>query len=351
MGVRVVISGMVVALWAQSASAVFQQGVDVYSGQASVSWTSMKSGGISFAFVKATEGQNFIDTQFATNMTNAKAAGVIIGPYHFARPDSNNTDPNDAANEANDFVDAIAPYYSGPNLTLRPVLDLENLAGVGTTAQEKTFLSQWVRNFAAVVHTRLSTDIMIYVNRNFAQNYLASDLAQYPLWVAKPISTTASATTQNDFSQASAPLNSELGIWSTAGYKFWQWSWGGSVGGENPVDRDAFNGTMQQLSAYIPDFQAGDLDANGVVDARDYVKWRKTLNQTVKPGTGADADLSGVVDTADFNLWRTNFAKTFVYGAGSGLSTLGVPEAGTVSLILIAAFGLLGRRGKRRQLR
>src|SRR3982750_4230898 len=79
MGIRLIIGAVVFSLWAQSAGAVFQQGVDVYSGQGAVSWSSMKSGGISFAFVKATEGQNFVDTQFTTNMANAKSAGVLIG--------------------------------------------------------------------------------------------------------------------------------------------------------------------------------------------------------------------------------------------------------------------------------
>src|SRR5690349_11685784 len=183
-------------------NAQYQLGVDVSHYQGVIDWTTAHNAGVSFAFTKATEGVDFIDSNFTQNMTGAKAADVLIGPYHFARPDSFNTDPNDAANEANDFVDAIAPYYTGPNLTLRPVLDLETLGGV---SNEATFLSQWVRNFAQVVHSRLGFDIMIYCDRDFAQHYLASDLNQYPLWIAKPISTSASSATQNDFSQASPP--------------------------------------------------------------------------------------------------------------------------------------------------
>src|SRR5262245_60348954 len=64
------------------------QGIDVYTGDGTINWSSVKSGGISFAFTKATEGVDFIDAKFTANMTNAKAAGVLIGPYHFARPDS-----------------------------------------------------------------------------------------------------------------------------------------------------------------------------------------------------------------------------------------------------------------------
>src|SRR5690349_13200061 len=164
-------------------NAQYQLGVDVSHYQGVIDWTTAHNAGVSFAFTKATEGVDFIDSNFTQNMAGAKAAGILIGPYHFARPDSFNTDPNDAANEANDFVDAIQPYYQGANLTLRPVLDLERLANVGTTAQEKVFLSRWTRNFAAVVRTRLGVDPLIYLNRNYAQNYLESDISQFPLWI------------------------------------------------------------------------------------------------------------------------------------------------------------------------
>ena len=38
----------------------------------------------------------------------------------------------------------------------------------------------------------------------------------------------------------------------------------------------------------------GDYNGNGVVDAADYVVWRKTLNSTASPtGSGADGNQSG----------------------------------------------------------
>src|SRR4051812_43780388 len=62
-------------------------GFDVYNGDGAVNWTSAKNGGYQFAFVKATEGVDFIDARFTTNMNGAQSAGVLVGPYHFARPD------------------------------------------------------------------------------------------------------------------------------------------------------------------------------------------------------------------------------------------------------------------------
>src|SRR6187401_1511620 len=152
------LTASILALTVAPTRAAYIDGIDVSHFQGNVDWTAAKESGITFAFTKASEGVNFTDSSFATNMAAASSAGVIIGPYHLARPDSFNTDPNDAANEANYFVNTIQSYYQGTNTTLRPVLDFEKLAGVGNTAAEKTFLSQWLRNFAGVVHNRLGFD-------------------------------------------------------------------------------------------------------------------------------------------------------------------------------------------------
>jgi GH25 family lysozyme M1 (1,4-beta-N-acetylmuramidase) len=216
------------------------QGIDVSHFQGNINWNSVKADGIEFAFVKATEGVDFIDVKFNAYMNDALSANVLIGPYHFARPDSFKTDPLDAANEANDFVDAIQPYYLSGASVLRPVIDMERTSGQPTLAAEKQFLSQWIRNFAAVVQTRLGVSPIIYSSSAFASNVFDDDLNQFPLWIAKP-------TTTNDFAFAAPPTTPQLGIWGNTGYSFWQWSWTGIVGGINPVDRDVFAGSLQDL--------------------------------------------------------------------------------------------------------
>src|SRR5262245_32769351 len=72
-------------------ASVFAQrplGIDVSSIQASANWTTIKGAGISFAWCKATEGFTFNDASFTSHMANAKNAGVLIGAYHYARPDN-----------------------------------------------------------------------------------------------------------------------------------------------------------------------------------------------------------------------------------------------------------------------
>jgi len=68
----------------------------------------------------------------------------------------------------------------------------------------------------------------------------------------------------------------------------------------------------------------GDFNHNGVVDAPDYVVWRKGL------GTIYTQD--------DYNVWRTNFGKPG--GSGSGASpNAAVPEPATLVLLMFATAG------------
>jgi hypothetical protein len=75
---------------------------------------------------------------------------------------------------------------------------------------------------------------------------------------------------------------------------------------------------------------AGDYNDDGIVDAADYVVWRKRLgthiplpNETASPG---------VVDEHDFNAWRENFGAM----SGSSAADHSVPEPAASGLIMIA---------------
>jgi len=85
-----------------------------------------------------------------------------------------------------------------------------------------------------------------------------------------------------------------------------------------------------------PPTTTGDYNQNGVVDAADYVLWRKTLNETVAmPGDGADGDRSGTIDAGDYDFWRGRFGNIVTTSTGSSRSAA-VPEASTLASLLIA---------------
>jgi hypothetical protein len=71
----------------------------------------------------------------------------------------------------------------------------------------------------------------------------------------------------------------------------------------------------------------GDYNGNGIVDAADYVVWRKGLGTTYTQN--------------DYNIWRTHFGQTAA--AGSGNTAAAVPEPASLILMIMAAAGVYPR--------
>src|SRR5437016_7492950 len=114
-------------------------GVDVSSYQGTITtaeWTSAKNAEYVFAWAKATEGLTFNDAQFTNTESTAKAAGVYIGAYHFARYD-NQQGTSGASSEAAHFWNIAKNYIKTGGTYLVPMLDLEGIPitvnGVTTT--------------------------------------------------------------------------------------------------------------------------------------------------------------------------------------------------------------------------
>ena len=70
----------------------------------------------------------------------------------------------------------------------------------------------------------------------------------------------------------------------------------------------------------------GDYNHNGVVDAADYVVWRKTDGGPI-----------------GYNLWRSNFGEPDGFGSGASANAT-VPEPTTLILVLVGTMALLPRR-------
>jgi hypothetical protein len=100
----------------------------------------------------------------------------------------------------------------------------------------------------------------------------------------------------------------------------------------------------------------GDYNQNGVVDAADYVLWRKTLNSSASPqGSGADGNDDGTVNAGDYTFWRQNFGRASQIvvntGTGSGssdsLRSGAVPEPATIWLLLLGGVTAIGQKKRR----
>ncbi len=100
-------------------------------------------------------------------------------------------------------------------------------------------------------------------------------------------------------------------------------------------------------SIYIDDISAaivavpllvGDFNANGVVDAADYVVWRDSLG-TQGSGLAADGNGDQRIDQLDYDIWKANFGSTSgeIDSLGGAMS---VPEASAAFLIVCGSLAM-----------
>ncbi len=193
------------------------KGVDVSDYQGTVDWSTAKAAGVTFGFVKATEGDTLVDSTFAQNWSAMKAAGVVRGAYHFFHPGDN------ATTQASFVLSTVGPLAAGD---LPIVLDFEVLDGVA----EATAVADAV-TFLATVTKATGTTAILYMSADFLSGSYAA-LKPYTLWVA-------------NYGVTCPGLPSEWSAWS-----FWQNSGSGSVSGiSGETDTDVFNGSLSQLTA------------------------------------------------------------------------------------------------------
>jgi hypothetical protein len=116
------------------------EGIDISHWQGPIDWPAVAASGREFAFMKASESTTYVDPTYPTNDAGARAAGLVVGAYHFARPDLT---PGDAVAEADHFANQLH-LVSGD---LPPVLDLEQTGGLGVPD-----LHAWVEAFLEQLH-------------------------------------------------------------------------------------------------------------------------------------------------------------------------------------------------------
>ena len=213
-------------------SPAYVDGIDVSYHQGAINWPQVANAGKRFTFVRATAGTLTADTAYWSNRSGARAAGLAVGSYHFANPD---TVFNDAGNEASWFLrnSAIA---SGD---LVPVLDFETANGLDPAA-----LTAWAQTWLSQVSAATGVRPIIYTTPKFWSTSMANTdwfarNGYSVLWIAHW--TTAS--------QPAVPA----GGWGGNGWSFWQHSSTGMVPGiSGPVDLDRFNGSSLPASLFVP---------------------------------------------------------------------------------------------------
>jgi len=182
LGIVLVVSGLVVGTgwfvvlprWRPPMRRGERLGVDVASHQGAIDWASVADDRISFAYIKATEGRDFVDPTFTSNWKGSAAAGIDRGAYHFF------TLCSSGSAQAQHFLSVVPP----DRRALAPAVDLEVAGNCGarpSTASVRRQLSA----FMTKVEAAWRRSIVLYVGSDWNRRYPTMFSRHRPVWVRR----------------------------------------------------------------------------------------------------------------------------------------------------------------------
>ena len=160
--------------WRPPLSAGERYGIDVSAHQGLIDWERVAADDIEFAYVKATEGADFVDDRFDTNWSGAGAAGIERGAYHFftlcAPP----------VEQARNFLATVRP----DSAALPPAVDLE-LAGNCSERPSAVEVSFDLARFLKGVEKAWGREAVLYVGDDWESTYPVRERFGRPLWLRR----------------------------------------------------------------------------------------------------------------------------------------------------------------------
>ena len=187
-----------------------------YQGQR-IDFAAVAACGVRAAICKATEGGAYVDQDFAANVAGVRAAGLLVGAYHFG-------------------------HGAEPEVQAQHFLAAAQAAGVGFLVLdwETNDMPAWsAASFVHYVHSTTRRWPMLYGGLAFLQAQApkigpASPLLNCALWEAA-------------YRDTAPPPPPE---WAGRGWTFWQSSDKGKIDGiPGDVDVSLFNGDLAELQA------------------------------------------------------------------------------------------------------
>lgn len=199
-------------------------GIDVSRWQPEVDWHTAHASGVSFAFIKATEGAENLDPMFQQHWDGAGRAGVRRGAYHvfyFCRS---------GADQARWFIENVPRDPRG----LPPVLDIEWTPFSPTCAirPPSDQIKREAQDFVEALRAHYHRTPVVYTTVDFERDTGIGDLPGVQLWLR---------------SVAGHPSE----VYPGRDWTFWQYTSTGLVPGiAGKVDINAFAGSAATWAAW-----------------------------------------------------------------------------------------------------
>lgn len=201
----------------------YVEGVDVSRHQGAIDWRALAGSGVTFAYIKASEGADHRDERFETNWRDSEAAGIRRGAYHFF------TLCKPGAAQAANFISAVPTEADA----LPHAVDIEqkNPCREGPTI---TDVPAELKVFIDAVEAHYGRRPIIYTTSEFNQMHLDGALLDERYWL------------RNLFAQPDFRRDS---------WVIWQYNHAGKRPGvQGPVDLNYFRGD----AAAFEKFAAGE---------------------------------------------------------------------------------------------
>lgn len=205
-------------------------------GRGPMNIAAARSAGIQFFTHKATEGTSYVDAQFVTAMSRARAAGMpLLGAYHVLHTASINA-------QVDHFLATLPSWLDGEVILAQ--LDVEHWAD---DSPPPSAVYAWCDRFTVLTGRRP----VVYASRGQYGNTLGGLAARgVPLWnAAYPTGTARSLGAA--YTAAGGDQSANWAAYSGAVPAIWQYSSNATIGGQPGCDVNAFRGTLADLQALI----------------------------------------------------------------------------------------------------
>lgn len=195
-------------------------GIDLTEKNGRVDWGTLATSGIKFAYLKASEALEKVDSAYHENLERARDYGILTGAYHWLHSDLH------VGQQVELFIHTVKNFKG----MLRPAvcLDIHN-----TVSDDK---EKNIRSFLTLLEKKSGIKAVIYTSGEYWKAYLpdAAWGAQYPLWIDNP--------------GATWPPQ----VWPWAGWTFWQYAYQANHPGM-PVSPglSRYNGSIWELEAML----------------------------------------------------------------------------------------------------
>lgn len=152
------------------------RGVDVSEYQGEVDWDKIKEQGISFAFIKATEGSESQDEFFDVNFEKLKNTDMLLGVYHFFSFES------DGNSQAQNYINVVGNVEEDDSIML-PIIDVEFYGYYKKAKPSKEWVREELQEIADKLESTYRVKPIIYTTMEFYDYYIDGNFSDYDIWI------------------------------------------------------------------------------------------------------------------------------------------------------------------------